>query len=241
MPEEVSLVGLRERLAREGFVFAPAGAMRPLLGADSLADRDAFAASWNDLVLDEHLPEGHRYRRRRHATLSAPPGEAMFRIEPHRPHYQGLEYNPLVGGIERWFQPIRPDVLSGPTFRRVVEFCLALFGPLQARAGWHIECHQFRIEARSDAAGQPTPEGVHRDGVDYVLVLLVARHNIESGTTTVHAPDGALLGSFTLTTPFDAALVDDERVKHGVTPVRPIDPREPAYRDVLVVTLRAAG
>jgi hypothetical protein len=231
---------LRATIAREGFAFAPAAVTGPLLERAALADWDAFAASWNDLVLDTHLPEGHRYRRRRHATLSARAGETSFRVEPHRPHYQSVEYNPLVGGIERWFEPVRTEVVAGATFRRIVRFCLELFSPLKPHDDWHIECHQFRIEARPEAAGQPTPEGVHRDGVDFVLVLLVARSNIESGTTTVHAPDGTLLGSFTLAAPFDAALVDDRRVKHGVTPVRPIDPRRPACRDVLVVTLRAA-
>jgi hypothetical protein len=80
---------------------------------------------------------------------------------------------------------------------------------------------------------------VHRDGVDYVLVLLVGRDNIESGTTTIHRHDGTLLGSFTLATPLDAALVDDARVMHGVTAVRPIDAAKPAFRDVLVVTFRS--
>ena len=51
---------------------------------------------------------------------------------------------------------------------------------------WHVEVHQFRIEARRGEAGQPTPEGMHRDGVDYVLVLLVNRRNIASGVTSVH-------------------------------------------------------
>jgi len=32
--------------------------------------------------------------------------------------------------------------------------------------------------------------------------------------------------------------VDDDRVYHGVTPVTPLDPAEPAYRDVLVATFR---
>jgi hypothetical protein len=231
-----ALDALRERILREGFVLAGAGDMRPLIG--ELRDWDAFAASWNDLVLDTHLPEGHRYRRRRHATLSAKAVEREFRVEPHRPHFQTVEYNPLVGGIERWFEPVRPEILASESFRAIVGFTLALYSPLKPRASWHIECHQFRIEARPEAAGQPTPEGVHRDGVDYVLVLLVARRNIESGTTTVHALDDRTLGSFTLTEPLDAALVDDARVKHGVTPVRPIDPAPPAYRDVLVVTLR---
>jgi hypothetical protein len=100
--------------------------------------------------------------------------------------------------------------------------------------------HQFRIEARPHEAGKPTPEGLHRDGVDYVLVLLIRRQNIKSGTTTIHGLDRHLLGSFTLADPFDAALVNDARVYHGVTPVEPLDPRAAAYRDVLVVTFKRA-
>lgn len=228
-----------EVMAR-GFTFVPGERMRGELSAHgALSDWAAFAASWNDMPLDTHLPDGHRYRRRRHATLSAQPGAGRFTVEPHRPHYQAREYNALVGGIERWFEPIRAQVLSGPSFQAILGFCLRLFGGFKPAAAWHIECHQFRIEARRDAEGLPTPEGVHRDGVDYVLVLLVGRENIESGTTTIHALDGSMLGSFTLSAPLDSALVDDSRVMHGVTAVRPVDPSRPAYRDVLVVTFRS--
>jgi len=69
---------------------------------------------------------------------------------------------------------------------------------------------------------------------------LINRRNIASGVTSIHALDGTPLGHFTLTDPFDAALVDDGRVAHGVTPVQPLDPAAPAYRDVLVVTFLAA-
>ena len=71
-----------------------------------------------------------------------------------------------------------------------------------------------------------------------MLVLLVNRRNIASGMTSVHDLSGKALGHFTLTAPFDAALVDDARVMHGVTPVEPLDLAEPGYRDVLVVTFR---
>ena len=234
------LAALREEIARAGFRFVPAARVRALLEArGSLADWRELASSWNDMPLDTHLPDGHRYRRRRHATLAAGPGATSFTVEPHQPHYQALEYNSLVGGIERWFEPIPATVLGGESFRSIVGLCLALFGPMAPAARWHIECHQFRIEARPDAAGLPTPEGVHRDGVDYVLVMLVSRVNIASGTTTMHAHDGTHLDRFTLTEPLDSALVDDNRVKHGVTPVEPLDPARVAYRDVLVVTLRA--
>ena len=165
--------------------------------------------------------------------------KGAIRREPDRPHYQSRDYNPLHGGIARRFEPIVPAIGSGPSILTILRFCRTLFGRLAPTTNsWDIEVHQFRIEARADEKGQPTPEGVHRDGVDYVLVLLINRRNIASGTTTIHAPDGRLLGSFTLTTPFDAALVDDRRVHHGVTAVEPLDPLSRAYRDVLVVTFR---
>ena len=228
---------LAQPLRQDGFTFAEAAGFRSLLGSPH--DWDAFAASWNRLELDTYLPDGHRYRRRRHGTFSARAGSEDFAREAHQPHYQGREYNRLVGGIERWFEPLEAGIASGMAFGAVVRFGLQLYGELAPGRDWHIEAHQFRIEARSDAAGLPTPEGVHRDGVDYVTVMLVDRVNIASGTTTMHALDGRALGSFTLAIPCDAALVDDARVMHGVTAVHPVDPSRPAWRDVLVVTYRA--
>lgn len=230
---------LQTALARDGFAFMPAVHMRPLLAQTGpLSDWDRFAASWDDLALDTYMADGGRYRRRRHAVYAVTADGAISR-QPHQPHYQGVEYNPLHGGIERWFEPVEPEIAGGASLTTILGFCRALFGSLapEVRA-WHVELHQFRIEARPGEAGHPTPEGMHRDGVDYVLVLLVRRRNIKSGTTTIHGLDRALLGSFTLTDPFDAALVHDAHVYHGVTPVEPLDPASPAYRDVLVVTFR---
>ena len=145
----------------------------------------------------------------------------------------------LNGGVERWFEPVDERFGKGPSVRRILGWCAGLFGSLVPDSDWHVELHQFRIEAAGFETAKPTPEGMHRDGVDYVLVLLIDRQNIASGTTTIHTADGTTLGSFTLTAPFDAALVDDNRVFHGVTSVSALDPALPAHRDVLVVTLRA--
>jgi hypothetical protein len=230
---------LREAIAERGYAFVQGAAMRDLLAsAGSLADWLRFAGSWNRLELDSYMADGGRYRRRRYAAYHAG-RDGPFVRKPHQPHYQTLDYNPLHGGIARWFEPIEPEVGDGPTMRSVLAFGRSLFGALAPEAGgWSIEAHQFRIEARPGEQGRPTPEGLHRDGVDYVLVLLVARRNVLSGVTGIHALDGGELGHFTLTDPLDAAIVDDARVAHGVTPVEAIDPTLPAYRDVLVVTFR---
>ena len=231
-----ALPALHDQLHQDGFAFVAADSMRELLDPASLSDWDSFAASWDDLAPDTYLAALGRHRRRRHAVFSADT-QGVHR-QAHQAHYQSRAYNALQGDIERWFEPVKAD---GASLRRIIGFCHAFFGGLApAVPRWHVEVHQFRIEARADEAGEPTPEGVHRDGVDYVLVLLIDRENIERGTTTIHNAGGSELGAFTLARPLDAALVDDARVYHGVTAVTPRDPQRPAHRDVLVVTFRAA-
>jgi hypothetical protein len=232
---------LPSAIALDGYAFLRATDMRDLLTVNgALTDWRAFASSWNDLELDHYMADGGRYRRRRHAVYAAAAGGEIVR-GPNQPHYQSRDYNVLNGGIARLFSPIDETIGSGDTMMSILACSRAAFESLAGPRDWHIEVHQFRIAARLGEEGRPTPEGVHRDGVDYVLVLLVERHNIASGTTTVHRLDGHELGAFTLTKPFDAALLDDSRVAHGVTPIEPVDLSEPAYRDVLVVTWKRTG
>jgi hypothetical protein len=82
---------------------------------------------------------------------------------------------------------------------------------------------------------------MHRDGVDYVLILLVDRANVRGGTTTIADLKKRPLASFVLALPLDAAWVVDARVYHGVTPIKPLDKTASAHRDALVVTFRKAG
>ncbi len=244
MNSELASVGqLEDALGPDGrgFAFVQGPTMEAILQqSGALGDWQDFADSWNRLGLDTYMADGGRYRKRRYGTYTAVAGHEIIR-SPHQPHFQALDYNPLNGGVARWFDPIESAIGESASMRAILAFCRSLFSHFAVSPRWHIETHQFRIEARHGEHGRPTPEGLHRDGVDYVLVLLIARQNIASGVTTIHALDGRQLGQFTLTRPFDAALLDDARVAHGVTPVEPIDPAQPAHRDVLVVTFRREG
>lgn len=235
-----SLVDLAEPLAREGFVVVRAPRMRAVLEETGLSRWEEFASSWNDLGVDTFMADGGRYRRRRFSAFAAS-AEGIER-KPHQPHYQSRDYNPLNGGVERWFAPIADEVVAHPVFVEILRTCWRLFDGMTPEATrpptWHVEVHQFRIEPGAERQGLPTPEGMHRDGVDWVLVMLVRRENIASGETMMEDSAHRPLGSFTLREPLDAAFVDDERVFHGVTPVGRLDPAKHAHRDVLVVTFR---
>ena len=228
-------------VAKTGFSFCPSAAIQAWLLAqshDALIDWSDFANSWNDMPLDQYMADGGRYRRRRYAVFTAPSKNGEILLEPHQPHYQSLNYNTLNGGIAREFEPIRSETIRSHSMQSVLKFCQKVFSDLMPDTPWHIECHQFRIESNEKTLGKPTPEGVHRDGVEFVLVMMIKRQNISSGTTTMHDLEQNTLDSFTLTEPLDVAIVNDRRCMHGVTPILPIDPTQKAYRDVLVVTFK---
>ena len=234
------MTSLAQRMTDDGYALVDAAVMRENLAPfGALSDWATFAASWGDMPRDTYMADGGRYRRRRHAVFSALSYTPDITRLPHRPHYQDRNYNVLNGGVARMFAPVEDAVAGSESLATILAFTRALFDNQMPDASWDIEMHQFRIESRAGMDGQPTPEGMHRDGVDYVLVLLIDRQNIASGTTTIHTLDERLLGSFTLTEPLDAALVHDREVFHGVTAVQPLDPALPAHRDVLVLTFRA--
>lgn len=228
-------------LQKTGYIFESGTTMANTLAIDPTSlSWEQFRNSWNRLAIDTYMADGGRYRRRRHSVFSHQDGRVTQ--DEHQAHFQGVEFNPLNGGIQRWFEPIERAVAEGDVLRAVLSFSGDYFSALAPSVRrWKNEVHQFRIEASAGAVGQPTPEGMHRDGVDFVLVMLVDRVNIASGTTLLADPTGKAIGSFTLTTPLDSVLLDDRRVLHGVTAVSPQDPAKPAWRDVLVVTYLAVG
>ena len=87
--------------------------------------------------------------------------------------------------------------------------------------------------------GRPTPEGAHRDGVNFVAVVLVDRQGVRGGETRVFEAEGPHGVRFTLDEPWSALLLDDPRVIHESTPIQPDGDR--GWRDTLVLTYRAGG
>ncbi|MCP4766085.1 MAG: 2OG-Fe dioxygenase family protein [Gammaproteobacteria bacterium] len=230
-----------ESLATDDFVFVESARATDLLSAIAatpVGDDPVFLDSWNRLEQDQYMADGGHYRKRRHATYAIDQAGESARLMPYQPHYQTVDYNPLNGGVARYFAPILDDLHHSITLAALLEFGDSVFSQISGNHQWHIELHQFRIEARDGKLGKPTPEGVHRDGVDFVLVVMIKRVNIDSGATTIYDLDNRLIGEFTLREPFDMVLVNDRKLYHGVTPITQLDADAEAFRDVLVITFK---
>ena len=194
---------------------------------------------WDDLPPDVHLRDGGRYRRRRHGSFTV--DGAVLTPVAHRAHWQPVQYNALHGGIERWFEPLPETLVTDAAWSRLLVALAGCASRLRGARRWFVEAHQFRIDSGDEGIGRPTPEGAHRDGVDLVAVILVARHNVKGGETRVFDARGPHGLRFTLSQPWSVLLLDDERVIHETTPIQPLDASLPAQRDTLVLTYRAGG
>ena len=236
-PPLTSLHNLDAQLAGAGYAVIDAVTLARLadVAPGALLGWQSF---WDDLPPDAHLRDGGRYRRRRHGCFVVE-GQRVAPV-PHRAHWQPLEYNALHGGIERWFEPLAPALTADPAWTRLLAALAARAGALRAAERWYVEAHPFRIDT-AGGIGRPTPEGAHRDGVDLVVVILVARQGVKGGETRVFDAQGPQGLRFTLTEPWSALLLDDERVIHETTPIQPLHAAQGGHRDTLVLTFRRGG
>lgn len=224
-------------LRAHGCVLLEAQALARGLALD-LSELERWQRTWERLPRDPYLRDGGRYRARRHGCFvqDVAAGKSDLTLVPRRPHWQPTAYNALHGGLERWFEPIEDAVSESRAWAQLLCGLGDRFAQLTETKQWFIEAHQFRIDT-AEGIGRPTPEGAHRDGVDYVAVILVQRRAIKGGETRVFEAVGNLGLRFTMLEPWTALLLDDARVIHETTPIQPDG--DHGARDTLVLTYRS--
>jgi len=234
-PPLTPLKQIDEALRNDGYAVLSAETVAEFshVALSSLLDLNQF---WGNLPRDPYLKDGGRYRFRRHASYEIK-GEDLT-LAPHRAHWQSLDYNALHGGIERWFEPIQNALLSNLAWQSVLLGLAHILNGLKPINTWFVEAHQFRIDT-TDGIGRPTPEGAHRDGVDFVAVFLLDRSGIKGGETRIFDTSCSAGLRFTLTQPWSLLLMNDQRMIHESTPIQPLE--KYGYRDTLVLTYRSNG
>jgi hypothetical protein len=237
MPERSPQSDIVARLTEAGYAFLSPADTAAAFNVD-LVQLDTLRDAWAQLPRDTYLRDGGKYRSRRHSCFIETFPSGVLKAVPRRPHWQPTSYNALHGGLERWFEPIAVGVSGSAAWRGLLGSLGELFATLQPVSRWYLEAHQFRIDT-ADGIGRPTPEGAHRDGVDFVAVVLVRRHAVRGGETRVFAAHGSAAVRFTMEEPWSMLLMDDARVIHETTPIQPQDAA--GVRDTLVLTYRARG
>lgn len=136
--------------------------------------------------------------------------------------------------IERIFDPTADEVVRHREFQRLIIAVAEMVEDAETEAGRRVHAmtttfHQMGLEVFADGVA-PTmaPEGIHRDGADYIVsALVMERDDVEGGRSIIYCPDKAtrLLevtlapgqGLFQADTL--ATLPPAQRLWHDVTPV----------------------
>lgn len=198
-------------------------------------DWNEFSDCWNRLKLDNYMGDKGTYRLRRYGMLKYIASTGVLELQPHAPYSQPKYINKLNGDIERHYEPLEERFINNPFFTGMMIWISEALNRLSNQTSdWEIRILPNRILAGDGIAGQPTPEGHHRDGVDYVTTLLAKRHNVEGGETLFTSNDGEALFRQTLECPLDFLIANDVETMHGVTPITRKNMNEEGYRDMLI-------
>lgn len=226
---------LRQQIIDVGFCIVEPNTLAELLQLrmQDLLQLDKY---WEDLHQDKFLKDHGAYRSRRHSSYVVENG--LTHLMPHRAHWQSTEYNALHGGIKRLFEPINEELNTSKLWLQLISSIAKLLDGVQKIDQWYTEAHQFRINT-SNGLGRPTPEGAHRDGVDYVAIILIKRAFVKGGETRIFEINGNEGIRFTLDKPWTMLLLDDHRLIHETTPIQAQGGS--GFRDTLVLTFRAKG
>lgn len=185
--------------------------------------------SYENCPLDEHMGNQTRYKRFSQYRLSFDTDDGwQFEQLPHRDYTAFKQFNKVGGGFRRSYLPIEAD-LTG-----CIKTGMAGL-PIDTSEDWQINVHQNRSYATLEKPGLLTPEGVHQDGHEFVMIAVLRRHSVAGGETrlwwTKDAPEPFWTG---VLQPGQAVLLDDRAVWHDVTDVLP-ENGQPGFRDIVIV------
>ncbi|MGK7872723.1 MAG: 2OG-Fe dioxygenase family protein [Xenococcaceae cyanobacterium] len=189
---------------------------------------EGFNNFFEDLPVDPYLKRNYRFRRVSRFIVS---GDELIKL-PHGHFLQTKDYNHSLGGIKREFADIDDAIIAQDDFKKII-FAFSKICQLNPEAD--IAVHQARITCSMNNFGKPTPEGMHRDGADFVGIFSIARNNIQGGETHLYTPKKDKTVFRKVLNPGEFLLVNDHKFLHFTTPIKPISDDQVGNRDVFVM------
>ena len=88
----------------------------------------------------------------------------------------------------------------------------------------------------TDRGGAPAPEGMHQDGVSFIVsAMVLERANVEGGISSIYYNDSGDLALEVKLSEGEGILQSDleHGYWHSVSPVFPVVSTKPAYRSII--------
>lgn len=151
---------------------------------------------------------------------------------PHGCLFQSKNYNPLLGDLKREFEELEDELIALDEFKKLL-FEFSQYCKLKGEVS--IGVHQIRILCSPKSFSNPAPEGIHRDGCDFLGIFAVNRQNIQGGETHLYLEKKQKPIFHKVLNPGEFLLVNDRDYFHFATPIKPLSEGEGIF-DVFVLT-----
>ena len=200
-----------------------------LLSNEAIQD---LSPSFDLLTATEHKDGKYRLRRYSIVELLAEPH--MFKPLPSNTFMQTDEYNDFQGNVERKFENIDEYILDGKGMKELI-YKFRMMNKLPV--GTPIDIHQMRIITLYDET-PVSPEGVHRDGYDFIAMIGIARDNIKGGHLLVYTEQD---GDHFMSIPLNAGqmvTLDDTKLWHNASDIQTVDKTKNGYMDAFIITAK---
>ncbi|MBW4612000.1 MAG: 2OG-Fe dioxygenase family protein [Desmonostoc vinosum HA7617-LM4] len=189
---------------------------------------EGFKPFFNDMPIDPYIKGNYRSRRLSRFMISE---DKVIKL-PHGYLFQSKEYNPLLGDIRREFAELDDALIELDIFQDLV---LAFIDSCRLHPEAEIGVHQIRTTCSPNSLGNPAPEGIHRDGTDFIGIFSVDRDNIQGGETHLYTAKKEKPVFNKVLYPGELILVNDHEFFHFTTPIKPQTDNQ-GIRDVFVLT-----
>lgn len=191
-------------------------------------DLNGFRQFFTNLPTDPYIKGNYRFRRLSRFVVS---GNELIKL-PHGYLFQSKQYNSLVGDVKREFAELDNALIELNNFRKLV---LAFSDSCKLHPEAEIGVHQIRTTCSPNNYGSPAPEGIHRDGTDFIGIFSVNRKAIQGGETHLYMGKKEKPVFSKILNPGELLLVNDHEFLHFTTPIEPTS-SEQGIRDVFVLT-----
>ncbi len=186
-----------------------------------------FQPFFENLPIDPYVKGKYRSRRLSRFRVSE---DKLVKL-PHGYLLQSREYNPLLGGVKREFAELDNALIELEIFNNLI---FAFYDSCKLHPEAEIDVHQIRTTCSPNNLGNPAPEGIHRDGSDFIGIFSAGRDNIQGGETHLYTAKKEKPVFNKVLQPGEIILVNEHQFLHFTTPIKPQNPGL-GSRDVFVI------